>query len=270
MTGTQEQKRLWFGRVLAGYRLGNAFSEAKGRTVGDFQTRLTPDGDGFRVNGEKFYATGALFAHFHPIGALDDQGRMHLAIADRGAPGLTIVDDWSSFGQRTTASGTVRIEDVHVGPEAVFPAYKGGEQASSNGCVSQIIQAAVDAGIARGALAETIRFVREDSRPWIDSGQSHAHQDLFTIREIGDLEIRLHAAEAMLELAGHAIDGIRDRPSDAELADATVRVAEAKVLTTEVALLAANKLHELAGTRSTLGRYNLDRYWAQRPHPHAA
>lgn len=261
VTGSEEQKRLWFGRALQGYRLGNAFSESKGRHVGDFQTRLTPDGTGFRVNGEKFYATGALFAHFHHIGALDAEDRMHLAIAPRAAPGLTITDDWSSFGQRTTASGSVRIDNVHVGPEAVIPAWKGGAQASSNGCVSQIIQAAVDAGIARGAIAETIRFVREDSRPWIDSGQDHAHEDVFTIRDIGDLEIALHAAEALLERAGHAIDAIRDAPSDAELAEATVRVAEAKVLTTDIALLAANKLHELAGTRSTLGRYNLDRYW---------
>ncbi len=261
VTGSEAQKQLWFGRVLQGYRLGNAFSEAKGRHVGDFQTRLTPDGEGFRVNGEKFYATGALFAHYHHIGALDAEGHMHLAIAERGAPGLTIIDDWSSFGQRTTASGSVKVDNVFVGPEAVIPAWKGGEQASSNGCVSQIIQAAVDAGIARGAIAETIRFVRQDSRPWIDSGQDHAHEDLFTIRDIGDLEIRLHAAEAMLARAGHAIDAIRDRPSDAALAEATVRVAEAKVLTTEIALLAATKLHELAGTRSTLGRYNLDRFW---------
>ena len=261
VTGSEEQKRLWFGRVLQGYRLGNAFSEAKGRHVGDFQTRLTPDREGFRVSGEKFYATGALFAHYHHIGALDAKGRMHLAIADRGAPGLTIVDDWSSFGQRTTASGTVTIDNVYVGSKAVIPAWRGGEQASSNGCVSQIIQAAVDLGIARGAVAETIRFVREDSRPWIDSGQAHAHEDLFTIRDIADLQVRVHAAEALLERAGLAIDGIKDQPSDADAAEATVRVAEAKVLTTEVAILAANKLHELAGTRSTLGRYNLDRHW---------
>ncbi len=261
VTGSDEQKRLWFGRILQGYRLGNAFSEAKGRHVGDFQTRLTPDRGGFRVTGEKFYATGALFAHYHHVGALDADDHMHLAIVERGAPGLTITDDWSSFGQRTTASGSVRIDNVFVGSEAVIPAYRGGEQASSNGCVSQIIQAAVDAGIARGAVAETIRFVRQDSRPWIDSGQDHAHEDLFTIRDIGDLEIKLHAAEAMLERAGHAIDAIRDRPSDSDLAEATVRVAEAKVLTTDIALLAATKLHELAGTRSTLGRYNLDRHW---------
>jgi alkylation response protein AidB-like acyl-CoA dehydrogenase len=38
-------------------------------------------------------------------------------------------------------------------------------------------------------------------------------------------------------------------------------VAEAKVLTTEVALAATNTLFELAGTRSTLDEHNLDRHW---------
>ena len=68
VTGSEAQKRLWFGRVLQGYRLGNAFSEAKGQ-----QTRRRHSKPGSarrrrlcRVNGEKFYATGALFAHFHP------------------------------------------------------------------------------------------------------------------------------------------------------------------------------------------------------------
>ena len=45
------------------------------------------------------------------------------------------------------------------------------------------------------------------------------------------------------------------------VAEAAVKVAEAKVLTTEIAILATNKLHELGGTRSTLGQYNLDRHW---------
>ena len=38
------------------------------------------------------------------------------------------------------------------------------------GAISQFIQAAVDAGIARGAIDETIQYVRLHSRPWIDSG----------------------------------------------------------------------------------------------------
>ena len=133
VTASEEQKRLWFGRALQGYRLGNAFSEAKSKHVGAFETTVRRDGDAFVVNGEKFYATGALFAHFIHIGAVDESGNVHLAIAPRAAPGLTIIDNWSSFGQRTTASGNVLIDNVRVGPEAVIPAYLGGEHPSSNG-----------------------------------------------------------------------------------------------------------------------------------------
>src|SRR6202789_3895836 len=259
--GSDVQKKLWFGRVLQGYRLGNAFSEAKSKHVGAFETTLRPDGDSYVVNGEKFYATGALFAHFIHIGAVGPDGKVYLAIARRDAPGLTISDNWSSFGQRTTASGNVLIDRVRVDPVAVIPAYLGGDHPSSNGSVSQIIQAAVDAGIARGAIEDTIAFVRKYTRPWIDSRQERGSDDVFTISQIGDLEIKLHAAEALLEKAGLAIDGIIDHPTDENVAAAAVAVAEAKVLTTEIAILATNKLHELAGTRSTLAEFNLDRHW---------
>jgi SfnB family sulfur acquisition oxidoreductase len=260
-SASEAQKRLWFGRVLDGKRLGNAFSEANSRHVGAFETRFDRDGDDVIVTGEKFYATGALFADYIHIGAVDADGRTHLVIAPRDAPGLTVIDDWSGFGQRTTASGKVLIDRVRVGPEGLIPVWKGGAEPSSNGAISQVIQAAVDAGIARGALAETIRFVRTQARPWIDSGQDRAGQDLFTISQIGDLEIKLHAAEATLERAGHAIDGILDHPSAAAVAEVAVKVAIAKVLTTEIALLATNKLHELGGTRTVLARHNLDRHW---------
>jgi alkylation response protein AidB-like acyl-CoA dehydrogenase len=143
----------------------------------------------------------------------------------------------------------------------VIPAYLGGERPSANGSVSQIIQAAVDAGIARGAIDETIRFVRDHVRLWIDSRQEHGYEDVFTIAQIGNLEVKLHAAEALLERAGWAIDGILDDPSEEAVADTAVKVTEAKVLTTEIAILATNRLHELGGTRSTLGRHNLDRHW---------
>jgi SfnB family sulfur acquisition oxidoreductase len=261
VTASEEQKRLWFSRVLQGYRLGNAFSEAKSKHVGAFETTLRRDGDSFVVNGEKFYATGALFAHFVHIGAVGEDGNVYLAIPPRGAPGLTIIDSWSSFGQRTTASGNVLIENVRVGPEAVIPAYLGAERPTSNGSVSQIIQATVDAGIARGAIEETIRFVRNHVRPWIDSRQEHGYDDVFTIAQIGDLEVKLHAAEALLERAGRAVDEILDDPSEEAVGETAVKVAEAKVLTTEIAVLAANKPHELGGARSTLGQYNFDRHW---------
>lgn len=260
-TGTEAQKKLWFGRVLRGFRLGNAFSEANSKHVGAFETKLTKDGDGYLINGEKFYATGALFAHFIHIGAVGEDGKVYLAIVPRGTPGLTIIDSWQAFGQRTTASGNVKIENVKVGPEGVIAAYVGAEKPSSNGAVSQIIQAAVDAGIAKGAIDDTVDFIRTKARPWLDSGLNNASEEPFTIAQVGDLFIKLHAAETLLEKAGRAIDRIIADPQDDEVSRVGVEVAYAKVLTTEAAIAAANKLHELSGTRSALSQHNLDRHW---------
>jgi len=261
LTGSEEQKRFWFDKVLQGYRFGNAFSEAKSKHAGIFDTKIAPDGDGYRVNGEKFYATGALFAHYVPIAATDADGKAHIAIAPRDAEGLTIIDNWSSVGQRTTASGSVVIRNVRVPALAVFPAQAAYDVPTANGPVAQIIQAAVDAGIAKGAIADTIAFVRQYARPWIDSGQDHGYEDYFTIAQVGDLTIKLHAAEALLERAGCAVDLAITEPNEDTVAKASIAVAIAKVATTEIAILVGNKLHELGGTRSTLAHYNLDRHW---------
>ncbi|MCJ2051418.1 SfnB family sulfur acquisition oxidoreductase [Methylobacterium sp. J-070] len=255
------QKHLLFGEALRGTRFGNAFSERGTKRAADFDTRFTDHGDRVVVRGQKFYATGALLAHLVPIVALDADGRAWYAIAERDAPGLTVIDDWSSFGQRGTASGTVLIANVRVPKTHLVPAWKGYAAPTADGAVFQIIQAAIDAGIGREALDDTIRFVREKARPWIDSGLERASDDPHTIRAIGDLTIRQHAAEALLDRAGLALDAAVAQPDAETVAAAQLAVAEAKVLTTEAALAAANTLFELSGTRSTLAAENLDRHW---------
>jgi SfnB family sulfur acquisition oxidoreductase len=260
LDGTPEQKKLFFGWSLGGLRFGNAFSELNSKNVGAFETKIAYDGDEAIINGEKFYTTGALLSHIVPIVALDPAGKAFLAFANRDAPGLTITNNWSSFGQRTTASGQVKIENVRL-PRSRLLAVEAFDRPTIAGPVSQIIQSAIDAGIARGAIADTIAFVRTLSRPWIDSGKETAGEDLFTIHAIGDLKIRLHAAEALLEEAGRAIDAAKQDSTEENVAAATIKTGESKVLTTEIAILATNKLFELAGTRSTLAKHNLDRHW---------
>jgi len=259
--GSESQKRVLLGEVLKGIRFGNAFSEIGSKHVAAFETKLTPVDGGFRVKGRKFYSTGALLSHIVPIVAVDDEGRPHLAFADRESVGLEIVNDWSSFGQRTTAPGSVIIDDVFVPTDRVVEAWRAFARPTPAGPISQIIQAAVDAGIARGAIGETIAFVRQHARPWVDSGRDHASEDPFTVHAVGDLEIRLHAAEALVERAARLIDAALQEANDDTVAAAAVATAEAKVLTTEIAILATNKLFELGGTRSTLIGHGLDRHW---------
>ncbi|APG95146.1 SfnB family sulfur acquisition oxidoreductase [Sinorhizobium americanum] len=260
LDGTEEQKKLFFSWALQGIRYGNAFSELKSKTVAAFETKVVFDGDDVVVNGEKFYTTGALLAHVVPIVAVDENGQGHLVFADRDAPGLTVTNNWSSFGQRTTASGSVKIENVRV-PRSRAVHVTSFDHPTVGGPVSQIIQSAIDVGIARGAIEDTIAFVRNHSRPWIDSGKETAGEDLFTIAAVGDLKIKLHAAEALIDIAGRSIDVAKANPTLETVSEATIKTGESKVLTTEIAILATNKLFELAGTRSTLAEHNLDRHW---------
>ena len=257
----KKQQQQLFDEVLKGVRFGNAFSEFKSKRAADFETTFIDEGDHVIVTGEKFYSTGALFAHLVPIVALDDQGRAWYAIADRNAPGLTVLDDWSAFGQRATFSGTTLIDRVRVPKTHVVPGYKGYDRPTADGAIFQIIQAAVDTGIARNAIEETIGLVRGKARAWIDSTAERASDDPYTIQAVGDLVLRLHAAQALLAVAGHAVDRAVENPTQGLVAEAQVAVAEAKVLSTEIAIAATNKLFELVGTRATLGELNLDRHW---------
>ena len=263
LTASEEQKRLLFGEILRGKRFGNGFSEKGTKHVLDLKTRVRRDGDEYVVDGTKFYSTGALFAHFVPVLGLDEDRKGWLAYIPKGTPGLTVIDDWSGFGQRTTASGTVVLENVRVPASHVLPAHRVSDVPTLNGPLSQILQASIDAGIAKAALEDTLGFVRARARPWVDSGASHAAEDPLTVREIGDLHIRLHAAEALLERAARVLDEVAAQGSTTEddVARASVAVGEAKVLTTEIALRAGEKLFELAGTQSTLAEHNLDRHW---------
>ncbi|OWV80888.1 SfnB family sulfur acquisition oxidoreductase [Rhizobium sp. R634] len=259
--GSEEQQRYFFGRVLAGDRFGNALSERGTKTVGHYNTRITRDGPGYRINGRKFYSTGVLFADWITVFALDPEERLTMAFVPKGTEGVEIVDDWDGFGQRTTGSGTTVLDNVYVSADSVVFHHRGFERPTTIGSVGQIIHAGIDLGIARAAFAETLDFVRTKSRPWMDSGLDRASDDPLTIAKVGQIAIRLEAATALVERAGHKVDAAQVETTEQKVVEATLAVAAAKVLTTEVALEASNTLFELAGTSSVQTGLNLDRHW---------
>ncbi|HDS1816729.1 TPA: SfnB family sulfur acquisition oxidoreductase [Pseudomonas putida] len=262
LTATEAQQAVIFRSVLDGWRIGNAGPERGTKDTLTLKAKITRAGDGYRISGEKFYSTGALYAHWVAVKALDDEGRQRLAFVRRGSPGLRIVDDWSGFGQRTTASGTVLLDQVPVDAELVIDNWRQRDTPNIQGAASQLIQAAIDAGIAEAAIEDAISFVREKSRPWIEAKVDRASDDPYVIADIGRLKLELHAAEALLRKAARVLDEVNAAPIDAaSAARASIAVAEAKVLTTEISLQASEKLFELAGSRATLAEFNLDRHW---------
>jgi SfnB family sulfur acquisition oxidoreductase len=259
--GSEEQKKFFFGRALAGDRFGNALSERGTKTVAHYNTRITRDGLAYRINGSKFYSTGVIFADWITVFAVDEEDRLTMSFVPRGTDGIEIVDDWDGFGQRTTGSGTTILNNVRVTADAVVHHHRGFERPTTIGSVGQIIHAAVDLGIARAAFAETIDFVKTKSRPWMDSGVERACDDPLTIAKLGQIAIRLDAATATIERAGRKVDIAQIEPTEEHVVAATLAVAAAKVLTTEIALEASSALFELAGTSSVKSGLNLDRHW---------
>ncbi|MES2584282.1 MAG: SfnB family sulfur acquisition oxidoreductase [Pseudomonadota bacterium] len=261
--GSPAQQRHFFARALAGERFGNALAEIGNK---DFKrrVRLTPDGDGWRIHGRKFYCTGALYAHWIPtLVVRDDGGRdvTYLAFVPRHAEGVNVIDDWDGFGQRVTASGTVDFDNVVVEDAWVVPFLTSFESPTTIGPVAQVMHAAIDLGLARGAFDATLAYVRDHSRPWIDSGAAHASLDPLTIQQVGEIKARLRAAEALVKRAGRTVDAAQANPTDDTVAAASVAVAQARILTTTVSLHAGTKLFELAGTSATLDGKGLDRFW---------
>jgi len=261
VNGSPEQKKRLYTEALAGLRFGNALAELGTKTAHDRTTRLSRDGAGYRITGRKFYSTGALYAQRIPTSVIDENGVQQLAFVPANSQGLTVIDDWSGFGQRTTGSGSVVFENVYVEAADVVPFQSAFERPTTVGPLAQILHAAIDTGIARAAFEDALHFVRTRTRPWIDSGIEKAVDDPLTLSSFGKLSVRLYAAEALLDRAAEFLD-IAQADSNAEtVAAASIAVAEARAISTEISLAAGSTLFELAGSQATLAEHGLDRHW---------
>jgi alkylation response protein AidB-like acyl-CoA dehydrogenase len=220
LAGTADQLRRYGGEVLRGARIANAQSEHGGATVAEVTTTLQPTGDGFRIDGAKYYCTGSLFADILAVlTRLDDPHGIsglgageYIAYLPAQSAGVQIVDDWDALGQRTTGSGTVTFDGLVVRPDQLVARADAVNAPTGYGAFAQLLHAAIDAGIARGALETATQFVRTRSRPWFEAKAERAIDDPLTIQRFGELSVTVAAAEATLATAGAAVDAVTTLP----------------------------------------------------------
>jgi SfnB family sulfur acquisition oxidoreductase len=261
LNGTEEQKSYFFNQVLQGAQFGNGLAE-RGNKAGEMSTRIVSVGSGkHRLTGKKYYCTGSLFSSWIPILAIDEQDKRVAVFVPRNAPGLTIIDDWSGIGQRTTASGSVILNDIEVLDNQIIPHWKTFEGPQYFHSFGQIMHAAIDIGIASAALEDAARFVREKTRPALQSRLSRAADEPYLIRRFGELGVGLLSSEALLEKAANSIDRARSDLNEHTAGHASLQVDAVKYLATDVVIEVTNALFEVSGTSSMDEQYNLDRHW---------
>ncbi|MCG2607506.1 SfnB family sulfur acquisition oxidoreductase [Acinetobacter sp. SM34] len=260
--GTEQQKQFIYQEILQGKRLANGGPERNTKDTRTLATTLSFENGRYFVDGEKFYSTGSSFAHWLAIKAIHPEGHVVLTIVNREATGVDVVDNWNGFGQRTTSSGTVRLQHVEVNPLLIFDERLLSSQPNYRGAYSQLLQVAIDVGIAEAAFADTVSTIHK-ARPIVDAQVEKASFEHYTLQEVGKSSVLLDAAILLLDEAAEYLDELDQLESvtDEQAAKASILVAEAKVYANDAALHISEKLLELGGSRSSLSQHNLDQHW---------
>ncbi|MBO0767268.1 MAG: acyl-CoA dehydrogenase family protein, partial [Solirubrobacterales bacterium] len=261
-SGTEDQRRRFFAAALAGERFANAIAERGTERADIRKARLQQAGDGFLLNGTKYYSTGALTADWVAVLAADPDDNQAFVLVPAGSPGLERHDDWRGFGQRSSTSGTTVLKDVRVSAEQVLPRPAPDAALNLIGPGTQLVHAAIDTGIARGALDDGTAFIRDRARPWREANVARAAEEPHVIVHVGKLATRVTAAEALLGWAADTLDQIRAEPlTEASVTRAVLAVDQTKAFAAEVSLQVASEILELAGSSATDAGHGLDRHW---------
>ncbi|KTB97078.1 acyl-CoA dehydrogenase [Pseudomonas syringae] len=108
---------------------------------------------------------------------------------------------------------------------------------------AQLAVAAEDLDRARQGLQDTLDYLREHGRPWSLSGLQRVVDDPYVISKVGDLQIRLDVAAALLERAGRL---------DASAEQHLIASSEAVIASAEALQAVGDIQYELTGQRPLL------------------
>ncbi|WBL20575.1 acyl-CoA dehydrogenase family protein [Citricoccus sp. NR2] len=274
----------WYAQLRAGATVGNASTEKGGNALGTLNTVLTEHGSGpettWVLNGEKFYATGSLFATHTRVSASltgaggDVTGERSFAVVPTDAPGVELDDDWNGFGQKLTATGTARFHNVELDPLSVLPRRIGTPEAVFEASFFQLVLLAVLAGIARAVREDTATGVRERKRTF-NTGLGLPYREDPLIQEAtGNIAATAFAVEATVLHAADTFDEAlavaeatgADRHDftgtvPQEFYTAELAIQQAQITVPEQTIRVASELFLTGGASNTAVEKGLDRHW---------
>ena len=122
--GTPEQKRRFLEPLLAN-RIVSCFAMTEPQGGADplvLKTTAEPDGEGWVINGEKWFASNARFASFFILMAVTDPDaaphrRMSMFIVPADTPGIEIIRNYGFYGEAEASHAHMRWTNVRAPAE---------------------------------------------------------------------------------------------------------------------------------------------------------
>jgi alkylation response protein AidB-like acyl-CoA dehydrogenase len=238
-----------------GVLVGNAITEPGVGAVDRYRTRLTRDGNGWRLNGIKYYSTGSLLAD-HILTAADRDGERVGVLVDADADGVRRHDDWDGFGQRLTASGTTEFSDVLVDDDRILGPGYGVCGPTYGTAYLQLVQLSVLAGIAQRAERDTRTWVAERTRSYTHAAADLPRLDPLVQQVIGRLSSAAFTARPTVLAVADELDRVLadGASNEDDLRAVELAASQAQLGVIDVVLPATSLLFEVGDRRSSAQR----------------
>ncbi|MCU1456484.1 MAG: acyl-CoA dehydrogenase protein [Actinomycetia bacterium] len=230
--GNDAMKDKWLPLAASGdglFSIGISETEA-GSSVNHMRARLTPDGDGFRLNAYKNYVTGghkavACLVWCRFPGSEGTKG-IGAVLVDLTSEGVSLAGTHEKMGLRGTSEAELAFDDVRIGPGDVLLA---GDPANSDSFKTLIGHinhercgnAAMCLGAAQGALEYAVQYMNDRV---VGGKPLTTHQGLQW--KIADMTMRIEGARLLMQRALH-LAGPHGTPPPLETAIAKAAANEA-------------------------------------------
>jgi alkylation response protein AidB-like acyl-CoA dehydrogenase len=205
--GTPAQHERYLRQAVTGERYFSiAMTEPDaGSAATEMATELRPDGEGFRLYGEKCYITGAMRANtilvFCRAPGTHGARGLGAVVVERGQEGLRIVQGAPKMGGNSVQEAELYFDGVRIAPEAVILPPDPESTRAANVMVKQFNpercgNAAMVLGVARAALESAIRYSRTRKQFGREICEFQGIQ-----WKIADMAVRLESAQLLLHKA---------------------------------------------------------------------
>jgi isovaleryl-CoA dehydrogenase len=248
----EEQKRKYLPKLISGEHVGAlAMSEAgAGSDVVGMKLKAEKSGNGYRLNGTKFWITNGSHADVLVVYAKTGEGSRGITtfLIEKGMEGFSIGQKVDKLGMRGSPTAELVFNDCFVPPENVMGPENGGVGVLMSGLdYERTVLAGIQIGIMQACLDTVIPYVRERKQ----FGQAIGSFQLMQAK-VADMYVALNSARAYVYQVAKACDAGKTTRFDA---------AGAILLASESAVKVANEAVQALGGAGYTKDWPVERYY---------
>ena len=252
--GTEEQRKKYLPRLTGGEAFAAlAITEPNaGSDVGGIQTTAVVDGDEWVLNGTKQFITSGDIAEAVIVVAKTDKTKgtkgISAFIVEKDTPGFKVGQLEDKLGLRGSRTAELIFEDCHVPKENILGEKdKGFYGVMDTLDCGRTAVGAMSVGIARGALEDSIAYVKQREQFGRPIGKFQAIQWM-----IADMATEIDAARLLVYRAAYLEDNNMSFSKEAAIA---------KLFASEIAMRATRNAIQIHGGYGYMRDRPLERYF---------